>query len=116
LLVQGDAVLLRQLFNNLISNAVRYCLPGAWIRISAHARAMGIEVVFSNAAQTIALGDRARFFDRFYRGDAAHNRHIDGSGLGLSLAREIARAHGGDLVLAATALDVVALQLTLPRR
>lgn len=56
------------------------------------------------------------FFDRFYRGDAAHNRHIDGSGLGLSLAREIARAHGGDLVLAATALDVVALQLILPRR
>ena len=116
LLVQGDAVLLRQLFNNLISNAVRYCLPGAWIKISAHARATGIEVVFSNAAQAIALGDRARFFDRFYRGDTAHNRHIDGSGLGLSLAREIARAHGGDLVLTATALDLVALQLTLQRR
>ena len=116
LLVQGDAVLLRQLFNNLISNAVRYCLPGAWIRISARVRTSDIEVVFSNAAQTIALGERGRFFDRFYRGDAAHNRHIDGSGLGLSLAREISRAHGGDLVLGATSLDVVALQLILPRR
>ena len=116
LLVQGDAVLLRQLFNNLVSNAVRYCLPGAWIKIRAQALATGIEIVFSNAAHPTALVERGRFFDRFYRGDVAHNRHIDGSGLGLSLAREIAHAHGGELVLAATALDVVALRLTLPRR
>ena len=114
--VNGDVVLLRQLFNNLISNAVRYGLPGAWIKISAYALQTDMRVVFSNAAQTIVPGDRARLFDRFYRGDTAHNRLIDGSGLGLSLAREIARAHGGDLVLATTALDVVTLELTLPRR
>lgn len=114
--VKGDAVLLRQLFNNLISNAVRYGLPGGWIKISAHTLQSDIRVVFSNAAQTIAAGDRTRWFDRFYRGDTAHNRLTDGSGLGLSLAREIARAHGGDLVLATTALDVVTLELILPCR
>jgi two-component system, OmpR family, heavy metal sensor histidine kinase CusS len=114
LMIKGDVLLLRQLFNNLISNAVRYCRPNGWIRLSVHAVPSGVEVVFSNATQAIPLEDRARFFDRFYRGDASHNRRADGNGLGLSLAREIARAHGGELVLAPSAADEVALQLTLP--
>jgi two-component system, OmpR family, heavy metal sensor histidine kinase CusS len=114
LLIEGDALLLRQLFNNLVSNAVRYCRKDGWIRLSARALPSGVEVVFANATQAIAPEDRARFFDRFYRGDAAHNRRTDGNGLGLSLAREIARAHGGDLVLTPSASDEVILQLTLP--
>lgn len=44
-------------------------------------------------------GDRHRIFDRFHRGDPARTRQVEGIGLGLSLAREIARAHGGDLTL-----------------
>ncbi len=114
LTIQGDAVLLLQLFNNLISNAVRYCSPGGQIKLSARMLATGVEVMFSNPSHTIQPQDRARFFDRFYRGEASHNRRIDGNGLGLSLAREIARAHGGDLVLMDSALDEVVLQLTLP--
>jgi two-component system, OmpR family, heavy metal sensor histidine kinase CusS len=114
LMIEGDALMLRQLFNNLISNAVRYCRTDGWIRLSARALPAGVEVVFSNATQVISPQDRARFFDRFYRGDAAHNRRTDGNGLGLSLAREIARAHGGDLVLLPSAPDEVVLQLTLP--
>lgn len=110
--MQGDAVLLRQLFNNLISNAVRYCRPGGWIKLQARALPGGIEVVFSNATHTIASADRAQFFDRFYRGDVSHNRHIDGNGLGLSLAREIARAHGGELTLETSAPDRVVLRLS----
>lgn len=111
--LQGDALLLRQLFNNLISNAVRYCLDDGCIKLTARASPSGIEVVFSNATPAIGQEQREQFFERFYRGDAAHNRRVDGSGLGLSLAREIARAHGGDLVLIPSALDEVALRLTL---
>jgi two-component system, OmpR family, heavy metal sensor histidine kinase CusS len=112
--VLGDAVLLRQLFNNLISNAVRYCRPGGSIELRACMQPAGVEVAFLNASNTISNEHRARFFDRFYRGDAAHNRSVDGYGLGLSLSREIARAHGGDLVLMATEPDWVELRLTLP--
>jgi two-component system, OmpR family, heavy metal sensor histidine kinase CusS len=114
LVIEGDVLLLRQLFNNLINNAVRYCRPSGWIRLSARALPAGVEVVFSNATPIIPPEERARFFDRFYRGDASHNRRTDGNGLGLSLAREIARAHGGDLVLLPSSLDEVTLQLTLP--
>lgn len=112
--VQGDAMLLQQLFNNLISNTVRYCSPRGWIKLHAFALNGGIEIEFSNSSRRIALDDRAKFFDRFYRGDAAHNRRIEGNGLGLSLAREIAKAHGGDLVLMTTPPDIVTLRLTLP--
>jgi two-component system, OmpR family, heavy metal sensor histidine kinase CusS len=113
--IEGDEILLRQLFNNLISNAVRYCPAGGWIKVSARLLSGGIEVLFANRSHPIAAEDRGRFFDRFYRGDAAHNRQIDGSGLGLSLAREISRAHGGDLTLLASPTDEVTLKLSLLR-
>jgi heavy metal sensor kinase len=116
LVVSGDAVLLRQLLNNLVSNAVRYCRPAGWIEIAARRLPAGIEVVFANASAPIGAEDRQRFFDRFYRGDPAHNRTIEGSGLGLSLAREIARAHGGELTLDAGPRDEVRLRLLLPAR
>jgi two-component system, OmpR family, heavy metal sensor histidine kinase CusS len=112
--IQGDAMLLQQLFNNLLSNAVRYCSPRGWIKLTARALSSGVEMEFSNSSRMIAAGDRTQFFDRFYRGDAAHNRRIEGNGLGLSLAREIAKAHGGDLVLMDTPLDIVTLRLTIP--
>ena len=112
--VPGDDVLLKQLLNNLVTNAVRYCLSGGWIEVTAHALPGGVEVMVANATSAIGADSRSRFFDRFYRGDAAHSRQIEGSGLGLSLAREIARAHGGDLTLAATAPNEVRMRLWLP--
>ena len=114
LTVQGDAVLLQQLFNNLINNALRYCPAGGWIKLRARALPMGVEITLANSTKMISLEQRAKLFDRFYRGDAAHNRRVDGNGLGLSLAREITKAHGGDLVLLKTELNNVGLRLTLP--
>lgn len=114
LVVNGDAVLLRQVFNNLISNAVRHGLPAGWIKLTAQSNDGRLQIELSNATPPIDARTRAQFFDRFFRGDSAHSRAIEGSGLGLSLSREIARAHGGDLVLLATAPGVVSLRLTLP--
>lgn len=114
LVVDGDLLLLRQLLNNLVSNAVRYCKPGGWIDIAGHRRQSAIEITFANSADPIPPESRARLFDRFYRLDPARNRQSEGTGLGLSLAREIARAHGGDLVLESSPADTVRLTLRLP--
>jgi heavy metal sensor kinase len=114
LVLPGDAVLLRQLLNNLLSNAVRYCPPHGWIEVVARRLPAAVEVVFANASAPIGAEDRQRFFDRFYRGDPSRNRAVEGSGLGLSLAREIARAHGGELMLEPGPADQVALRLSLP--
>lgn len=119
LAAHADALLLRQLFNNLISNALRYVKPpDGWIRLSGRHRPGGVDVVFANASEPIAAAERERFFDRFYRGSQAQQQRADGNGLGLglSLAREIARAHGGELTLEHSALDEVRLRLWLPHR
>ena len=114
LVVQGDAQLLVQAFNNLCGNAFKYTAPGGWISVSAHHHALGVEVLWSNSTHAIAPLVRARFFDRFFRGDVAHNRGVDGHGLGLSLSRVIAQAHGGDLTLELSPPDEVRLRLWLP--
>jgi len=114
LAVQADAVLLRQLLNNLMANAVRHRRPGGHIHVRARALAGAIEIHFANQTVPIEAAERARFFERFYRGDASHGRRVDGSGLGLSLALEIARAHGGDLRLEPSPSDEVRLRLSLP--
>lgn len=112
----GDAVLLRQLFNNLLSNALRYGLANGWVEVKAWLSGDAVEVTFANACEPIDEAARQHFFERFYRADAARNRQVDGSGLGLSLAREIARAHGGELSLLASPLDEVRFGLRLPIR
>lgn len=114
LVVQGDAVLLRQLFNNLFSNALRYCPPDGVITVRTQRDRNFILVQVKNSCANISAGERARFFERFYRSDAAHSRQVDGHGLGLSLALEIAKAHGGTLALQPEREDVVSLLLSLP--
>lgn len=111
LIVRADALLLRQLLNNLISNAARYASADGTVRIHAARQDQQIQVCIRNPCAPIVAAERARLFDRFYR-LARHDGA--GSGLGLSLAREIARAHGGDLLLAASANDVVEMHLLLP--
>ncbi|MGS0753422.1 sensor histidine kinase [Roseateles sp. GG27B] len=113
LTAQGDALLLRQLFNNLISNALRYVKPpDGWIRLSGRHLPGGVRCLPTPASPLLRRRERA--FDRFYRGSQAQQQRADGNGLGLSLAREIARAHGGELTLEHSALDEVWLRLWLP--
>lgn len=112
--VSADAELLRQVLHNLLSNAIKYNLPNGWIRITAARQGGVIAVSIANASPGIRAADRNRIFDRFYRADPARNRQIDGAGLGLSLSREIARAHGGDLRLVEAGESAARFVVTLP--
>lgn len=114
LVFHGDTVLIQQLLNNLFSNALRYTPPAGTINVRAKRQANQICLEISNTSNYIGDAQRQRFFERFYRVDDSHNRKVDGNGLGLSLAREIAVAHGGNLVLSPTQANIVCLILTLP--
>jgi heavy metal sensor kinase len=114
LVIEADEQLLRQLLNNLVSNAIRYCKTDGWIDLTAHRRGANVEITFANAADAIDPQSRRRLFDRFHRLDPARGRDSEGTGLGLSLAREIARAHGGDVILDDASADEFRLRLVLP--
>jgi signal transduction histidine kinase len=96
----------------LLDNALKYSLadtPVA-IRVRAEGQTVSVEVVNQGAA--IAPEDLGRIFDRFYRADSVRDR-IPGSGLGLTIASSIARAHGGD-VRASSHPGETACRLVLP--
>ncbi|HEY9612163.1 sensor histidine kinase [Allocoleopsis sp.] len=112
--VQGDRDLLIQVLQNLISNAIKYNLPNGWIRIDAYPQGAIVSISVSNCSKEISVSDRDRIFDRFHRGDPARTRKVEGIGLGLSIAREIARAHGGNLTLDPTVSGQTAFTLILP--
>ncbi|HEY9852862.1 MAG TPA: ATP-binding protein [Leptolyngbyaceae cyanobacterium] len=112
--VQGDRDLLVQVLQNLIGNAIKYNLPDGWIEIKADRQGKNVFVTISNSSKDIPECDRDRIFDRFQRGDPARNRKVEGTGLGLSLAREIARAHNGELTLDSTPSGQTAFTLSLP--
>lgn len=122
LTVQGDRDLLIQVLQNLISNAIKYNLPNGWIRMVAERQGATVAIAISNGSKDIPPSDpaelseanRQRIFDRFQRGDPARTRKVEGIGLGLSLAREIARAHNGDLRLDPAVPGQTTFTLTLP--
>ena len=116
--VRGDRDLLTQVLQNLIDNAIKYNLPegsaNRWLAIEGKEKKKTIEISVANSSSGIPDEDRDRIFDRFYRGDLSRNRKREGFGLGLSLSREIARAHRGELKLNNTPPGVVAFTLVLP--
>ena len=113
LIVQADGSLLRQVLHNLISNAIKYNIEKGWIHTSTTITPGWVEVNVTNSSPGIPVAAQGRIFERFFRADSSHSRQIDGVGLGLSVSREIARAHGGDITFSAQA-GVVRFVLRLP--
>lgn len=112
--VAGDEDLLGQVLQNLLGNAIKYNLPGGFLRVGLGRGAGRIRLDVANSGSLIAPEHRERIFERFFRSDPSHSRAVEGVGLGLSLAREIARAHGGDLVLERSDEAETCFVLTLP--
>jgi two-component system sensor histidine kinase TctE len=93
--VQGDAVRLTELLNNLLDNAVRYSRDGGRVTVRVHA-VPAPALCVSDDGPTIPPAERTRVFERFHR---LLGTHADGSGLGLAIVREIATLHGAQIVL-----------------
>jgi two-component system, OmpR family, heavy metal sensor histidine kinase CusS len=114
--IEADSDLLRQVLQNLVMNAVKYNLPGGWIRIVAQDGQKQVLVTMTNQSEDLAEEVRDRLFERFYRADIAHTRQTQGVGLGLSLAREIVRSHQGELHLTAAQPGETGIILVLPKK
>ena len=110
--VMADPALLNQTLRNMISNAAKYAKEDGQVVFVLKEQDAAIQFTLLNTAPPIPEEDRGMLFERFHR--VEKSRTAAGSGLGLSLAREIARAHGGDLVLDPYTEGMVSFTLTLP--
>ena len=95
--IRGDADLLRRLLLNLLQNAIQHTPAGGAVTVTTEPSPDVIKLRVSDGGSGIPEPDRSRIFDRFVRLDDA--RTGNGTGLGLPIARWIAEAHGGTLVL-----------------
>jgi signal transduction histidine kinase len=96
-MIEADRALLDRVLLNLLENALRHGSSGGRVELSAEPSAGGIRIALEDAGPGIAPEDRERVFERFERLD--RTRPGSGGGLGLALARAVARLLGGDLVL-----------------
>lgn len=112
-IVHADRALLRQVFQNLLSNAIKYNRPQG--RVTLQLAQQDPQAVFTvtNTGPAIPSAHQSRLFERFFRGDQAHNRTNDGFGLGLNIATELARANGAELKLASSKEDETVFTVTL---
>ncbi|MBI3761891.1 MAG: response regulator [Chloroflexi bacterium] len=112
--VDGDAAQLNDLFHHLLDNAIKFSSDGG--RVWLRARALGpvIEVGVVDEGVGIPEASLPRIFDEFYQADGSTTRRFGGVGLGLSLARTIVEAHGGQIWAERRTLRGSAFHFTLP--
>ena len=96
--MNGDREMISLTLQNLVENAVKYNRRGGKILVSAEKHDHVVQICVGNNGPGIPPERAPRVFERFYR--ARGDEQTPGHGLGLSIARELARAHGGDLTLA----------------
>ena len=97
----GDEELIRRMLGNLLDNAIRHAPDGSTVVVTLEGRD-GAVVTVTNPGQPIPADARPHIFERFYRAAEGHRPADGGAGLGLALARWVARAHGGDVTLVAS--------------
>ena len=117
---RGDEGLLRQLFINLLDNAIKYTTAGGTVQVALEQNQSEYRVTVSDTGPGISRAAQPKIFDRFFRGDESRTQSADsdGAGLGLSIARWIAEVHHGSLVLASSDASgsVFSVSLPLPER
>ena len=112
--VLGDRFRLYQVFDNLVSNAVKFTDPGGAVHVSVHDGGKLASVEVADTGSGIAAGDMPRLFDRLYRAPSAIASHKQGAGLGLPIVKRIVDAHDGHISVRSTPGRGTLVQVDLP--
>lgn len=95
--VNGDAARLEQVLTNLIENAIKYSPGAEHVDVALDARPEGVTITVKDYGIGIPAAEQTELFGRFFRASNASARHYGGLGLGLYIAAEIVRRHGGQI-------------------
>jgi signal transduction histidine kinase len=112
--VIGDRLALRQALGNLLANAIRYSPEGSTVRLRGGLDGPWVWMAVEDQGPGIDPSDRDRVFQRFWRGNPRAGREQGRSGLGLTIVRQIAEAHGGEVKLVSQLDHGSAFALWLP--
>lgn len=113
-LLNCDRLRMGQLLDNLLQNARRYTSSPGTIRLTLSRHSDGIEITVEDTPPCPPQSARDKLFDRFYREELSRDRKYGGSGLGLSICREIVHAHGGTISLSQSTLGGLKVRVLLP--
>lgn len=115
LATQADPERLRQVFANLIDNAIKYGKAEGRVVVQGRAvDATRVELVVRDDGPGIPFAAAARIFERFYRVDKARSREQGGTGLGLAIVKNVVQAHGGEVRVESAPGSGTAFVITLP--
>jgi signal transduction histidine kinase len=106
---------LERMLRNLLENAVRHSSSGDKVEVTASTSNSAIVISVADSGPGVPIADRPRVFEPFWRGADQQASGAPGAGLGLAIARQIARAHGGDIDLAESPTGGALFRITLPR-
>jgi len=109
----GEHKKLQRALANLLDNALKYTAGGGTVTVSVDAERDQVRISVSDTGAGISENELPRIFERFYRCDKSRSQ--PGTGLGLSLARAIVRAHGGDITAVSTPAQGSTFTIILPR-
>lgn len=112
--VDGDRLALQQALANLLANALAVSPPGSTVRVTGGREGPWVWMAVSDEGPGIAPEDHERVFQRFWRGDPRAGQEEGHSGLGLTIVRQVAEAHGGQVRLASEPGRGAAFALWLP--
>lgn len=112
--IDGDEEALRQAVSNLVDNAIAHSHDGGSVRVSLARHGDVVEVSVRDTGTGIPPEALERVFERFYRVDAARSRARGGTGIGLSIVKHVAQAHGGSVGVASRVDEGSTFTLRLP--
>jgi len=112
--LRGDRARLGQLLDNLLSNAVKFSNPGGRVVVALGRSGKDLVLAVSDNGIGIPAAEHRLLFDRFFRASSAQQRAIDGTGLGLTIARAIVSAHGGAIELTSAEGEGTTFRVRLP--
>jgi two-component system sensor histidine kinase BaeS len=114
--MDADPLRLRQALGNLMSNAIRHTPPGGAVTLSAHRAGDDVMIEVADTGSGIQPEDLPQVFDRFWRAEKSRSRRGGGSGLGLSIVRQLIDAHRGTVTATSVPGTETVFTLRLPAR